>query len=29
MTWTSDAPWVAMYSSLLVLLLLAWTYIPA
>jgi hypothetical protein len=29
MTWNSDARWVAMYSSLLVLLLLAWTYIPA
>jgi hypothetical protein len=29
MTKTSDAPWVVMYSVLVVLLMLSWTYIPA
>ena len=29
MTWTSDAPWVVLYSALVALLLLSWTYVPA
>jgi hypothetical protein len=29
MTWTSDAPWVAIYSAVVIVLILAWTYIPA
>jgi hypothetical protein len=29
MTWTSDGPWVLLYSALVTLLLLSWAYVPA
>jgi|RhiMetdeSRZDD1v2_1073273.scaffolds.fasta_scaffold69443_4 hypothetical protein len=29
MTWTSDAPWVLLYSALVALALLSWAYVPA
>jgi len=28
MTWTTDGPWVALYSILLTLLLLSWASAP-